>query len=80
MVEATDAFPLPPSDAEPFGPPCLGCGLARTAADAAGLAWSSRHTRGGTEVVVEFVCPACTRAELAQIEAGLPIARAGSAA
>lgn len=65
MADAVD--PFPPSDA-PFGPPCPGCGRARTAADAAGLAWSSRHTAGG----VEFVCPACTRADVAQIEVGLP--------
>jgi hypothetical protein len=75
-----DAFPLPPPDAQPFGPPCPGCGRVRTADDAAGVTWSSRHTATGGEVVVEFVCPACTRADLAQIEAGLPTGRRSSAA
>jgi hypothetical protein len=75
-----DAFPLPPDDAEQFGPPCPGCGRARTAADAAGVAWSSRHTAHGGQVVVEFVCAACTRAEIAQIEAGLPTSGRSSAA
>jgi hypothetical protein len=78
--DARDAFPVPPPDAQPFGPPCPGCGRARTAADAAGVTWSSRHAADGAEVVVEFVCPACTRAEIAQIETGLPTSRRSSAA
>ena len=76
MPEVTDAFPLPPPDARPFGAPCPGCGRDRTVDDAAGVAWSSRHTADG----VEFVCPACTRDDLVQIEAGLPTARHTSAA
>jgi hypothetical protein len=76
MLEAMDAFPLPPPDAQPFGPPCPGCNGARTAADAASVAWSSRHTADG----VEYVCPACTRAEIAQIETGQPTSRCRSAA
>lgn len=71
-----DAFPLPPSDAQPYGPPCPGCGRARTAADADGVAWSSRHTPSsgvGGGGATEFVCPACTRGDIAQIEAGLPV-------
>jgi hypothetical protein len=59
-----DPLPSPPSDA----PPCPGCGRPRTADDAGGAFWSSRHTADGTE----FRCPDCTRAELADIEAGLP--------
>ena len=78
MLEAMDTFP--PPDAEPFGPPCPGCGRGRTASDAAGLVWSSRHTTDGARTVVEFVCPACTRADLTQIEAGLPTDRRSSAA
>jgi hypothetical protein len=77
---APDAFPLRPHDAQPFGPPCPGCDRARTAADAAGVAWSSRHTADGAEIVVEFVCPACTRADIVQIETGLPTSRHSSAA
>ncbi|MBL8927143.1 MAG: hypothetical protein JNM77_13025 [Pseudonocardia sp.] len=49
-------------------PPCPGCGRRRTA-DARGLAWSSEHAPDGT---VTFVCPACTRADIFRIEAGLP--------
>ena len=54
-------------DAEPSGPPCPGCGRTRTATDAVGVAWSSHRTADG----LEFVCPDCTRADLADIEAGL---------
>ena len=50
-------------------PPCPGCGRAAPADDARGVAWSSEHTADG---VVTFVCPACTRADIVQIEAGLP--------
>jgi hypothetical protein len=67
-----DAFPLPGPQAQPYGPPCPGCGRSRTADDARGVSWSSRHTADGTE----FLCPDCTRGEIAQIEAGLPIAGA----
>jgi hypothetical protein len=67
---AMDAFP--PPQPQPYGPPCPGCGRSRTADDARGVAWSSRHTVDGTE----FLCPDCTRAEVRQIEAGLPITAA----
>ena len=77
---AQDTFPLPPPDARPFGAHCPGCGRDRTADDASGVAWSSRHTADGPEMVIEFVCPTCTRADLAQIEAGLPTAHHTSAA
>jgi hypothetical protein len=50
-------------------PPCPGCGRQRTPDDARGLAWSSEHAPDGT---VSYVCPACTRGDIAQIEAGLP--------
>jgi len=50
--DARDAFPVPPPDTPPFGPPCPGCGRARTAADAAGVTWSSCHAADGAEVVV----------------------------
>ena len=49
-------------------PPCPGCGRRCTADDARGLAWSSEHAPDGT---VTFVCPACTRADISRIEAGL---------
>jgi hypothetical protein len=49
-------------------PPCPGCGRHRTDDDR-GLAWSSEHAPDGT---VTYVCPACTRSDIAQIEAGLP--------
>jgi hypothetical protein len=49
--------------------PCPGCGRRRTADDSTGLAWSSEHAPDGT---VTFICPACTRADIARIEAGLP--------
>jgi hypothetical protein len=61
-----DAFP--PAPADPHGPPCPGCGRVRTESDARGVAWSSQHSAG----TVTFVCPDCTRAEIAEIEAGLP--------
>jgi hypothetical protein len=60
----SDAVP----DPGPFGPPCPGCGRPRTEADVYNVAWSSQHTPDGT---VSFVCPDCTRAEIAQIETGL---------
>ena len=51
-------------------PPCPGCGRHRAADDAA--AWpgaaSTRPTARST-----CICPACTRADIAQIEAGLPV-------
>jgi hypothetical protein len=68
MTDASDTSAAPPPDARTYGPPCPGCARARTADDAAGLAWSSRHTADG----LEFVCPACTRADIVLIEAGLP--------
>ena len=67
MTDASDTSAAPPPDARTYGPPCPGCARARTADDAAGLAWSSRHTATG----VEFVCPACTRADIGLIEVGL---------
>jgi cell wall assembly regulator SMI1 len=33
------------------------------------MAWSSEHAPDGA---VTFVCPGCTRADISQIEAGLP--------
>ena len=77
MTDASDTSAAPPPDAQAYGPPCPGCARARTADDAAGLAWSSRHTADG----VEFVCPACTRADIGLIEVGLsPGDRRSSAA
>jgi hypothetical protein len=76
MTDASDAFPAPAPDARPNGSLCPGCRRARTADDAAGVAWSSRHTADG----VEFVCPACTRADIVLIEAGLPAADRRSSA
>jgi hypothetical protein len=67
MTDASDVFQEPLPDARPYGPPCPGCHRDRTADDAAGVAWSSRHTAGG----VQFVCPTCTRADIALIETGL---------
>jgi hypothetical protein len=58
----------------PHGPPCPGCARPRTEADARGLAWSSEHTRDGT---ARWVCPDCTRAQLDEIEAGVPRVRSG---
>ena len=52
---------------------CPLCALARTAEDAAGLAWSSQHEADGT---VTWICPTCTRAQLWLIEAGLTFATA----
>jgi len=49
---------------------CPLCSLARTAADAAGLDWSSQHERNRT---VTWICPRCTRAQLWLIEAGLAV-------
>ena len=66
-----DAFP--PAAEPQYGPPCPGCGRARTEADARSVAWSSQHTANG----VTFICPACTRAEIALVEAGLPSLRPG---
>jgi hypothetical protein len=57
----------PPLDTA--GPPCPGCGRRRAADDTRGLAWSSAHAPDRT---VTFICPACTRADIAKIEAGLP--------
>jgi hypothetical protein len=61
------AYTHPPHDN--VGAPCPGCGRRRSAADARGLAWSSEHAPDGT---VTYVCPDCTRGDIAQIEAGLP--------
>jgi hypothetical protein len=64
-----DAFsPAPAVRDEPFGPPCPGCDRPRTESDARGLAWSSHHTPDG----VGYLCPGCTRSDIAQIEVGLP--------
>jgi hypothetical protein len=63
---------------DPFAipaPPCPGCGLQRAADDPHGLGWSSVHSPDG----VEFLCPGCTRAEIRQIEAGLPVVRVPAA-
>lgn len=51
--------------------PCPLCALARTAADEAGLDWSSQHEPDGT---VTWICPTCTRAQLWRIEALLAVA------
>jgi hypothetical protein len=51
--------------------PCPLCALPRTAADAAGLAWSSQHEPDGT---ITWICPTCTRAQLWRIEAQMAIA------
>lgn len=58
--------------ADPFGPPCPGCARPRTETDARGVAWSSQHGPDGT---VGYICPDCTRAEVRQVEAGLPSLR-----
>ena len=50
-------------------PPCPGCGRQRATDDTRALAWSSEHAPDGT---VTYICPACTRGDIAQIEAGLP--------
>jgi len=74
---ASDTAAPPPPDGRPYGPPCPSCGRARTADDAAGVAWSSRHAAGR----VEYVCPTCTRADIGLIEVGLaPSDRRSSAA
>jgi hypothetical protein len=62
-----DAHTHPTRDAGE--PPCPGCGRRRTADETRGLAWSSEHAPDGT---VTYVCPTCTRADIGQIEAGLP--------
>ena len=62
-----DAHTHPPG--ENADPPCPGCGRRRAADAAHNLGWSSEHARDGS---VTFICPACTRAEIGQIEAGLP--------
>ena len=50
---------------------CPLCALARTPADAAGLAWSSQHEPDGS---ITWICPTCTRAQLWRIEALLAVA------
>ncbi|MGD9527666.1 hypothetical protein [Pseudonocardia sp.] len=52
---------------------CPLCGLHRTIADLRALAWTSQHAPDGS---VSWICPACTRAQLFAIEAGLPLERA----
>ena len=59
-----DAHTHSPSD-----PPCPGCGRQRATDDDRGLAWASEHAPDGTVI---YICPACTRTDIAQIEAGLP--------
>lgn len=71
----TETSTRQPPEAGPYGPPCPSCERARTADDAAGMAWSSRHTADGPE----FVCPACTRADIMSIEAGLSDRRSSAA-
>lgn len=71
----TDTVTLQPSEPSGYGLPCPGCQRARTADDAAGVTWSSRHTADGPE----FVCPACTRADIMLIEAGLSDRRSSAA-
>lgn len=56
---------------------CPLCALPRTAADAAGLRWSSQHEHDGS---VTWICPTCTRAQLWRIEALLAVASAGAPA
>lgn len=51
--------------------PCPLCARARTATDAAGLAWSSQHEPDGG---VTWICPTCTRAQLWRIEGLLAVA------
>ena len=50
-------------------PPCPGCGRQRTADDDHDLTWSTEHAPDGTVI---YICPACTRGDIAQIETGLP--------
>jgi hypothetical protein len=52
---------------------CPCCRAPRTPADVRGVLWSSERGPDGT---LRWVCPGCTRAALADIEAGLPVARA----
>jgi hypothetical protein len=61
----------PPQDAplDTADRPCRGCGRHRSADGARAMAWSSEHAPDGA---VTFVCPGCTRADISQIEAGLP--------
>ncbi len=54
---------------QPADPPCPGCGRHRATDDDRGFAWASEHAPDGT---VTYICPACTRTDIAQIEAGLP--------
>ncbi|MGE3287482.1 MAG: hypothetical protein AB7J32_15455 [Pseudonocardia sp.] len=51
-------------------PRCPLCGLHRTIADLRALTWTSQH---GSDGSVSWICPACTRAQLFAIEAGLPV-------
>jgi hypothetical protein len=49
---------------------CMICELRRTAADVRGVGWTSQH---GPDGAASWICPTCTRAQLWQIEAGLPL-------
>lgn len=51
---------------------CPLCGRHRTIADVRALTWSSQHEPDGS---VSWLCPICTRGQLHQIEAGLPLER-----
>jgi hypothetical protein len=52
------------------GGPCPLCARPRSADDARGVAWSSRHGFDGT---VTWICGRCTRAELWRVESTLPV-------
>ena len=55
---------------------CALCSCRWTGGDARSLTWSSHHSDG----VVRWVCGPCTRAQLFEIETGLPLAPAVSLA
>lgn len=62
--------PVTPSDAAHR---CRVCGRPRTVLDIRGLDWTSEHAPDGT---VSWVCAPCTRANLFEIETGLPLSAA----